>query len=285
MISLRYRTVKHASPFVGPLAARGYGEGMSADGRSASDATIRFSTRVADYVAHRPGYPTDLYRVLRERMPAGAVADVGSGTGIFCAPMVRAGLTVYAVEPNGPMREAAERELSGFTNFKSVAGTAEATTLPDACVDLVTAAQAFHWFDPPRAAREFRRILRPGGGVALVWNTRKTSGSPFLEAYERLLNEFGTDYAAVRHDRADAERITAFFSPGFDRTSFPTFQRLDREGLRGRLLSSSYTPGSDDPRRGPMLDALDGLFDRFKKEDGHVSIEYETVLFCGSVAG
>lgn len=147
----------------------------------------------------------------------------------------------------------------------------------------MVAAQAFHWFDPAKAAAEFRRILRGQGIAALVWNTRKTRGSPFLEAYEALLNEHGTDYAAVRHDRADGRRLAAFFAPGFERKVFPNHQRLDRAGLRGRLLSSSYTPGADDPRRGPMLDALDREFDRFN-DAGRVTIEYDTELYLGPVA-
>jgi SAM-dependent methyltransferase len=166
-------------------------------------------------------------------------------------------------------------------NFHSVDGTAEATTLPDRCADLVTAAQAFHWFDPARYGVECRRLLRPGGSAALVWNSRKVGGTPFLAAYEALLNEFGTDYAAVRHDRADPQRLRQFFAGGFERVTFPNAQALDEPGLRGRLLSSSYTPGPDDPRRPAMLSALSRLFERHQWS-GTVSIDYETELYFGT---
>src|SRR5687768_7179586 len=189
-----------------------------------ADATTRFSSRVDDYVRHRPHYPSAVYDFLRDELgmrPPAVVADVGSGTGIFAGPLLEAGCEVYCVEPNGAMRAAAEKLLGRHPLFHSVDGTAEATTLPNGCADLAVAAQAFHWFDVAKAAAEFSRVLRPGAPAVLVWNTRRTRGSPFLEAYEALLNEYGTDYAAVRHDRADTGRIAAFFGGPYRRAAFP----------------------------------------------------------------
>ncbi len=129
-----------------------------------SDSTARFSSRVADYVRYRPGYPRALVRLLEEECglaPESVVADVGSGTGILSELFLHNGNRVYGVEPNREMREAGERLLAAYENFVSVDGRAEATTLEDACADFVTAGQAFHWFDPAGARREFQRILRP----------------------------------------------------------------------------------------------------------------------------
>jgi SAM-dependent methyltransferase len=249
-----------------------------------SDATQRFSDRVADYAAHRPRYPQAVYDFLGRRLGPGrgaVVADVGSGTGIFCQPLLDRGCVVYGVEPNAAMREEAERTLSPrYPSFHSVAGTAEATTLANHSVDLVVAAQAFHWFDAPRAAAECRRVLRPGSSAAMVWNTRKTDSSPFLRAYEELLGEYGTDYAAVRHDRNEAGRLAQFFPHGHERVTFPNAQHLDLGRLRGRLLSSSYTPAAGDPRRPKMLAALDRLFDQHQHA-GTVTIDYDTELYHG----
>ena len=262
---------------------RGYSKPV--DRKPPSDATTRFSSRVADYAAHRPRYPSALYKFLRHRLGVDrgcVLADLGSGTGIFAEPFLAAGCTVFGVEPNQEMRAEAERALaSKYPDFHSIAGTAEATTLPDRSVEMVVAAQAFHWFDPAAAGAECRRILRDGGHAALVWNTRRTTGAPFLEAYEALLNEFGTDYAAVRHDRADAARLREFFQGGFERMTFGNAQRLDEDGLRGRLLSSSYTPGPDDPRRPAMLQATARLFERYQ-QGGLVTLEYETELYFGT---
>jgi len=152
--------------------------------------TGRFSDRVEDYVRYRPGYPSAVIDLFKAELGLGAgtcVADAGSGTGIFSELLLRAGATVYGVEPNPEMRAAAERLLAGYSGFHSIAAPAEDTGLPGGSFDLVTAAQAFHWFDAQRARTEFSRLLRPGGHVALVWNGRETASTPFLAAYELSL--------------------------------------------------------------------------------------------------
>jgi len=215
--------------------------------------------------------------------PAWQVVDVGSGTGISCEIFLENGNAVTAVEPNAAMRAAAEKSLGRFEKFKSIAGSAEATTLPDACADLAVAAQAFHWFDIPAARREFARILRPGGNALLMWNDRKLGGTPFLEAYEKLLIDFGTDYMKVRHNNIDDAHLAPFFGPGgFQSAGFANHQHLDWEGLRSRLLSSSYIPTEGDPRFEPVLAVLRDIFDRYQ-QDGRVTIEYQTKLFLGQI--
>jgi ubiquinone/menaquinone biosynthesis C-methylase UbiE len=212
--------------------------------------------------------------------PGSVVADVGSGTGISTEMLLRNGNTVYAVEPNAAMRTAAEGQLRTYPGFHSVAGSAEATTLPDASVDLVVAAQAFHWFDPDRARTEFRRVLRPPGCVALIWNERKTSGSPFLEAYEALLVRHGTDYTKVAHRNVGRAGVARFFGRAVEPARFPNEQRFDFPGLRGRLLSSSYVPLAGQPGHDELLAGMKGLFDRFQR-DGRVTIEYEAEVYVG----
>src|SRR6476659_6264925 len=153
-----------------------------------SNATSRFSDRVENYVRYRPGYPAEVLPALAKDCgltPKDTVADLASGTGIWTRTLLENGNVVYAVEPNQEMRQAGERLLAGFPNFISVDGKAEATTLPDAGVDFVTAAQAAHWFDRQRARREFVRILRPGGLLVLLWNEREVDTTPFLRDYEQ----------------------------------------------------------------------------------------------------
>src|SRR5262249_32515602 len=124
---------------------------------------------------------------------------------------LRHGHTVFGVEPNAEMRRAAEQHLHSFPAFRSIDGRAEQTTLSAASVDLVAAAQAFHWFEPHLARGEFLRILRPPGWVALIWNDRRTE-SPFEQAYEQLLRQFGTDYDQVIHRNLDRKGLDQFFS-------------------------------------------------------------------------
>lgn len=248
--------------------------------------TARFSDRVDDYVRSRPGYPDAVVAALAAEAglrPGATVVDAGSGTGISAELFLRHGYRVYGVEPNAAMRAAAERRLGGEPGFQSVAGTAEATTLPAGVADLVVAAQAFHWFDAAAARAEFARILRPGGRVALLWNTRLVDASPFLRAYEQLLLEFGTDYRQVDHRNVTPERLRAFFGGEYRAHAFPNCQALDWEGLRARLLSSSYVPNRDHPRHAAMLAALEQIF-RDHQQDGRVWIEYRTELFFGRLA-
>jgi SAM-dependent methyltransferase len=251
-----------------------------------SKPTERFSDRVDDYVRARPGYPEAVIAMLRKRIglsPAWAVADVGAGTGISSKLFLDAGNAVTAVEPNAAMRDAAERALKHHVRFGACEGTAENTGLPEASVRLVVAAQAFHWFDRAAFRRECQRILDPGGHVVLIWNDRKTSGSSFLEKYERLLEEHATDYASVNHRNVGEEGVTQFFSPvRCQHEVFPNVQRFDFEGLKARLLSSSYAPQAGHPRCEPMLGALRNIFDA-TQDDGLVEMTYETHLYWGQV--
>src|SRR4051794_14847949 len=158
--------------------------------------TERFSNRVENYIRFRPSYPQAVIEVLRRNCQltkTAAIADIGSGTGILAEMFLRNGNLVYGVEPNRQMREAGERSLRGYERFQSIDATAEETRLPSMSVDFVIAGQAFHWFDQGQAQREFKRILKPEGWVALVWNERREDSTPFAKEYERLLRNYGTD--------------------------------------------------------------------------------------------
>jgi SAM-dependent methyltransferase len=250
-----------------------------------TDPTQRFSSRVDNYIRYRPGYPPEVLATLKSECGLSsrcAIADVGSGTGLLSRIFLENGNRVYGVEPNQEMREAGERILKNYPQFISVAGTAEATTLPGRSLDLVTAAQAAHWFDSRKARREFVRILKPGGWVVLIWNERKTDSTPFLAAYEALLLTYGTDYHEVRHERTTSE-IDRFFAPArFTAKSFEYRQDFEYEALEGRLLSSSYTPQAGDARHVPMLKELRRIFEQHKK-DGRVGFEYNTRMYYGQL--
>lgn len=251
-----------------------------------TDPAARFTGRVADYAAHRPAYPAELIELLaRERVlrPDDVVADVGSGTGILTAMLLANGNTVHAVEPNAAMAEEARSQLGSSPRFHPSAGRAESTGLADASCDVVTAAQAFHWFDIEPARAEFRRILRPGGFVVLVWNIRRTDSTPFLREYEALLHRFALDYGKISAGWADEEAIGRFFgAAGFEARRLDHRQEFGFEGLRGRLLSSSYAPPAGHARHEPMLAELRALFDRHA-EGGKVAFEYDTRVYWGQL--
>jgi ubiquinone/menaquinone biosynthesis C-methylase UbiE len=162
----------------------------------------------------------------------------------------------------------------------SIAGTAEETTLRSGSVDFVTAAQAAHWFDLPRARAEFARILKPEGWCVLIWNERRTASTPFLRDYEQLLLNYGTDYKEVRHEHTTAV-IHEFFAPAVYRErTFELRQRFDYEGTAGRLLSSSYAPLEGHPNHAPMMKELERIF-RAHARDSVIEFEYNIRVFYG----
>jgi SAM-dependent methyltransferase len=244
----------------------------------------RFTDRVADYERYRPGYPPALVERLRATgaLPAHAsVADIGSGTGLSTTLFLDAGCTVFAIEPNAAMRAAAETRLEDRAGFHSVDALAEATTLADASVDLVTAGTAFHWFDRSRACAEFARILRPGGRVALFWNTRSLD-SPFMRELETVLRTHIPAYATSNaRERASEPSLREFFGAGWiEHVRFPNPQRLDLDALLGRVASSSYSPRAGDPAPEALFADLRALFDR-RAESGRVAMLYDTHLHLG----
>lgn len=250
---------------------------------AASNATSRFSDRVENYIRYRPGYPGQVLETLRRECrltPAHAIADIASGTGIWTKMLLENGNPVYGVEPNVDMRKAAERLLAAYPKFISVDGKAESTTLPEASVDVVTAAQSAHWFDRGRARSEFSRILKPGGWLVLLWNERAIDTTPFLCEYEQLLLTYGTDYQEIRHEKT-TDAVNEFFDPApYQERVFPMQQEFDYSGLEGRLLSSSYAPGPGHPKHEPMLRGLRRIFAE-RAVNGRVTFEYKTRVYFG----
>ena len=255
-------------------------------GMAVQDATSRFSSRVENYVRYRPSYPPGVIDVLRKQCALSSesvVADVASGTGIFTRLLLEQGSRVFGVEPNADMRRAGAEYLAAYPSFTSVDGTAEATTLPDRSVDLVTAAQAAHWFDRVKARAEFVRILKPGGWAALIWNERETDSTPFLRDYEKLLLAYGTDYKEVRHERTTDE-IDGFFAPSrFQLDTLQMEQSCDYDALEGRLLSSSYVPSAGSANHEAMLRELKQVFDSHQV-NGKVVLTYVTRVYYGQIS-
>jgi SAM-dependent methyltransferase len=247
------------------------------------DNTQRFSTRVENYIRYRPRYPKGVFKTLRDRCQlskSSVIADIGSGTGFLAEGFLSLGCLVYGVEPNRSMREAGERLLQGYPRFRSIPGTAEETTLAATSVDFVTAGQAFHWFDLDKARREFRRILKPSGWVALVWNKRRGESYPLGAGYEKLIETYGANYENVTHKQLGDEIIRAFLDQAFEVETFENGQSFDFEGFKGRLLSSSYAPEVGQPGHEPMLVELRRIFDEHQVA-GRVDFLYETKLYYG----
>lgn len=242
--------------------------------------TQRFSNRVDNYVKYRPSYPTAVLNCLRAEcglVETAVIADIGSGTGILARLFLQNGNRVLGIEPNKEMREAGEAYLAEFANFTSVDGTAEATTLPENSVDFVTAGQAAHWFDREKSLPELRRILRPGGTIAFVWNTMAFDDSPFMRGYEQLTLRYFDGKPSRKNEMRG--NVVAFLGEGTQVRHFAYEQQFDLSGITGRLLSTSYAPLPGDPRHAPMLAELADLFAANVGEDGRIRFLYTTELY------
>jgi len=250
------------------------------------DSLNRFSNRVDNYIKYRPNYPHKIISFLKQKgilTSESVIADIGSGTGISAELFLKEGNVVYGVEPNNEMRHAAQKLLTDYKNFCSINGTAEITMLPTDDIDLIIIGQAFHWFDKEKSKTEFKRILKTDGSVVLMWNDRRTKSTPFLAAYEDFIQLFAIDYNEVNHKNIDEKIFKNFFGEGnYTVESFDNFQHFDFEGLKGRVLSSSYMPDEGHKDYNFMMSVLKKIFNRFQ-ENGKVIIEYDTKIYFGKL--
>ncbi len=246
--------------------------------------TQRFTGRVESYRRYRPTYPPSVVDLLARACGLDVhsqIADIAAGTGLLTEVFLEEGCAVTAVEPNEEMRAACADLQSDHPKLKIVDGTAESTGLPAHSVDLITVAQAMHWFDLAKTRAEFTRILKPGGWCAVVYNNRRLGGDPFHDAYEAFLLEFGTDYAAVKQQHVGRKRLAQFFAPSeMQCATIPNPQALTLEALEGRVLSSSYSPQPGHPRFEAMRAALTQLFWE-TQENGIVTMHHDCVACYG----
>ena len=251
---------------------------------TAKNSTTRFSSRIDDYVKYRPHYPVEIIDLLASKCdmtPESVIADIGSGTGILTQLFLDNGNPVIGVEPNKEMREAGEAYLAEYARFNSVDGTSEASRLPAKSADFIIVGQAFHWFDQVKTRAEFQRVVKDDGWVVLVWNDRRVDSTPFLRAYEALLQEFGTDYNEINHKNVQDKAVfTAFFGAPPSNAVFDNVQRFDFASLMGRLNSASYMPGRDNPRHAALSERAKEIFDA-QQTDGEVAFEYDTRVYYG----
>jgi SAM-dependent methyltransferase len=247
------------------------------------DPTKRFSIRAQDYVKYRPTYPTAVLECLIAEYgltETAVITDIGSGTGLLSQLFLDNGNVVYGVEPNEEMRAAGEVYLAGYAHFHSVNGRAEATTLPDNFADFITAGQALHWFAAEPASVEFRRILKPDGVLAFLWNIPDPQSPLMAELDELLLHHYLEKH--VREEGYLHRKVEELVGSSVRQYLFANEQFLDFAGFRGRCLSSSPSPPPGHPQHEPFVGALRHLFDKYA-ENGRVRLIYQTELYITAV--
>jgi SAM-dependent methyltransferase len=240
------------------------------------DPVGRFSDRATDYVKYRPSYPAAAVdAILQGLEPATRLraADIGAGTGISARLLAARGVHVIAVEPGLDMRTAAQPD----PNVVWVDGRAEATGLDPVSVDVVLCAQSFHWFKADDALREFARIVRPNGRLALVWN-RRSKADPLTAGFRQAILDAGGESPAERME-FDPEVVprSGWFSAA-ERLAFANAQRLSIDGLIGRARSASYVPKEGDAGA-RLVAVLTALHNQYARPDGLVTLVYETEVF------
>jgi SAM-dependent methyltransferase len=246
----------------------------------------KFSGRADVYSKSRPSYPNEFLNYLisaNSLNESSKVADIGSGTGILTRQLLERGLSVIAVEPNVDMRTAAEEELNQFAHFTSIKGTAEETTIPDKSVDLVIAAQAFHWFDHDKFKLECKRILRQEAKVALVWNSRDFSSLMIIENAEICRKFCPNFYGFSGGIGEDQEVFKKFFRDGeYEFKRISNDLTLDLEGFLGRNLSASYSPKPTDKEYQDFVEAVTDLFEKYSS-NGKIVMPNFTRSYLGNV--
>ncbi|MDZ4834571.1 MAG: class I SAM-dependent methyltransferase [Candidatus Melainabacteria bacterium] len=259
--------------------------------------TDRFSGLADIYAASRPTYPVEAIEFIVRRCGLSnqsLVADIGCGTGISTRLFADRGIKLIGLEPNDDMRLTAQRaeeqsRASDATggdaasedpekkNPVYIPGTAEDTGLPDAHVDAVLSAQAFHWFDPDKALIEFHRIIKPGGYVVLMWNERNEIDE-FSKGYGDLFRQLPeTTKVEMKRGIAGNPLLESTLFKDAARTNFGNFQRMDLNGLLGRAFSASYAP-KDGAAADALRAGLTALFGKFQR-DGFADLQYETSVF------
>ena len=255
--------------------------------------TERFSGRVRAYLAYRPRFPRETVAFLRERgaLPEGSrvadfvIADIGAGTGMLAEVFLEAGHRVLAVEPNREMLEACRELAAQQPALDVVEGSAETTTLPDASVDLIAVGRAMHWFDWPRAHREFARILRPDGWVLVATNGHRDSGAAVSNRLSEILRTWRTDSAEADTRRDFNQRLQEFFDiSSWHRTTLHHSMTVDFATLLGYAESLSAIPRPSERGYDGMVAELRAVFDEYQR-DGVLETPLTCQLFLGRLRG
>lgn len=239
-----------------------------------------FTEKADIYSKYRPGYSKELIQYLYSRIGMGInslIADIGSGTGMFCKWLLDRGSTVYAIEPNTSMRLTAEKNLTNHPRFHSLNATGENTTLPQNSVDFITVAQSFHWLDTGRFKMECRRILKSNGRIIIVYNRKNTKAEVNLQL-AALINRFYPEYKdAISHWHLREDAIKNFFEHGYEFVEFKNDIVNNLEEFIGRTMSASFSKVNEDYVR-----ELELLFHRFS-QNGVVRVPNDTVTYIGTV--
>ena len=247
----------------------------------------RFTDKAKNYEKYRPSYPKESLDIIQDECHLTlnndiVIADIGSGTGKFTELLLEKGCTVYAIEPNDNMREIADSKFISNLNYKSINNTAENLRLDDNSVDLITVAQALHYFDLDKIKRQFKRILKSNRKVVLLWNFRDRE-SDFMKEYEKIVYTFHSKdlQPTFAQDKMNDDIYKKLFLE-YKVFSIPYCQQLNFEDLWGRVLSSNHAPKVDDPNYDELYKNMKKLFDKYQQKN-KIIFSYRTQIVIGDI--
>ncbi|MDE6558069.1 MAG: class I SAM-dependent methyltransferase [Clostridia bacterium] len=246
----------------------------------------KFSGKATDYDNARPAYAESLINALYSDFgfsTQSVIADIGSGTGIFTEQLLKRGNKVYGVEPNADMRKAGEERLKGYRDFVSVNGDAANTKLKTSSVDIVTVAQALHWFPLEEFSKECKRILKPNGQVVIVYNQRcndfinKNIDAAIARNCDIRSASTGAAYIELKR-----KRINELYHGKFIEISKSNSLLMDKKKFLCYWLSRSYAPREGDTCYEPFVNDVAAIFDKYAK-DGRITIKQKSEAYIGKV--
>jgi SAM-dependent methyltransferase len=234
-----------------------------------------FGSRAADYERGRPGWPGDAVTALLERFGAGTVVDLAAGTGKLTRVLAERAGTVIAIEPVDGMRDVLRERLP---HVRAMNGAAESIPLPDASVDAVFVAEAFHWFDAVPAAAEIARVLKPGGGVAVLWNQPLLEGVAWADELYRTLSTHRS-FVTPNRDSSQGWRDALASEPRFGELHDEAAEHeheTDRDGLLAEIASFSWVGGLAPDDFAATIADCRAVLER--RDVDRVTIRYRTLI-------
>lgn len=247
-----------------------------------------FHRKAKLYAKYRPQYSKKYFKYLQGKLQinkCSTVADIGAGTGIHTKALAQIAGKLFAVEPDIEMLTECHDQLGSCSTVEIVHQTAENTGLPDACVDYITVAQAFHLFDAQKCIKEFRRILRPHGTLILVWNSKENNNDLFFEN-EMVIKKYCSYYSRDIHARTfSKESYKKYFTKtSYNYVSFhcDSTEFLDKQTFIMRTMSASYAITDENLNYNAMIEDLGYVFDRYAK-NGFVEVPQSTVIYHGTI--
>ena len=249
--------------------------------------TRHFSKKAENYMKYRWRYPKEVLDYLKSSVglqKSWNIADIGYGTGILTKILLDNGNNVIGVEPNDDMRNAGEEYLKDYSNFVSMNAKAEESKIKDNSLELITVAQAIHWFNPEKTKIEFNRILKDNGIIFIIFNRRSKERSDFIIDYDNINKKYNKDFKYTNNNPSNGNLIINYLLD--DKIHYHSIDNKISEGFesfKGGFLSASFIPDETSENYTEMINELKDIFDKHKNND-KITFEYSTEIYWGHLS-